>query len=114
MTLSHAQRRQLAAIATKMAVAVSATKMPVRSFKPTNQWKYSFVPTVQRIRRKRGKPRTPAPKCCSYCGGKIGQGFKQITIPRLIQVRICAACLLKAYNWVFSQIEKGKNGTEGT
>jgi len=77
------------------------------------QWGYAFNPLSPVQKRRKSKTRTPSPKVCSYCGGKVGQGFKQVTIPRLIQVRICAACVLRMYNWVFSQIEKEKNGTSG-
>lgn len=95
------------------ALSVQQAKAIVRGAmmnKPPSQiWNYAFNPLPRR--RRGGKPKTPSPKICSYCGGKVGQGFKQITIPRIIQVRICAACLLKAYNWVFAQIEKEKNDT---
>jgi len=89
------------------AMSVSQAMAVVRGAmmnRPRQPWNYAF--TVKR--RRKSKTKTPSPKVCSYCGGKIGQGFKQITIPRIIQVRICAACLLKAYNWVFAQIEKEK------
>ena len=75
--------------------------------KPTNQWQYFPPPSIQR--RRRAKQKTAAPKTCAYCGGKIGQGFEQITIPRMIQIRICAPCRLKMYNWIHEQMEK-ENG----
>jgi len=97
------------------AMSVSQAKAIIAStMNPPPTWQAATGPwqpakSRWQSRRRNTKSRTPAPKVCSYCGGKIGQGFKQITIPRIIQVRICAACLLKAYNWVFSQIEKEKN-----
>jgi hypothetical protein len=100
-----ANRRQMAAL---------YAALNARRFKANNQWKYQFSPPTQQQRRRSSKPKTPAAKACSYCGGKVGQGFKQITIPRVIQIRICAACQLKLFNWVFEQMGKGKDGDKNT
>jgi hypothetical protein len=68
------------------------------------------LPAVWKPRRTSNKkPRMEQPKVCSYCGGKVGQGFKEITIPKMVRIRICAPCQLSIFNWVMDQIKKEKN-----